>query len=91
MSINPEETYGLREIINAKDAEIKRLRDALLHADQFIDSIREDLHSQRTADWYSEGAHNAASAMSESMRLIGNRCADYDAILAALSDKDETK
>ena len=61
------------------------LLEALRAALEFIDGIRQDLHHERVADWYPEGAHNSASAMSESMRLIGNRCADFDAASAAIA------
>lgn len=44
----------------------------------FIDGIRDELHNRRTADWFPEGAHNAAAQMSEDMRLLGNACADFD-------------
>lgn len=45
----------------------------------FIAGVGNDLLQRRVADWYPEGAHNAASAMSEDMRLIGNACIDIDA------------
>ena len=61
------------------------LLEALLLSDQFIDHIREDLHSERAANWYPEGANNAALSMSESMRLIGNRCADFVAATDAIA------
>ena len=61
------------------------LLTALVKADEFIDGIREDLHHERVTDWYSEGASNAAQAMSESMRLIGNRCADFVVAGAAIA------
>lgn len=54
------------------------LLDALEKAQEIINEIREDLHSRRVADWFPEGAHNAANSMSEDMRLIGNRLADVD-------------
>lgn len=60
-----------------------RMRGALETAQNVIDGVREDLHSQRVADWYPEGANDAATSMSESMRLIGNRLADAD--LSALT------
>lgn len=50
----------------------------LQRAQEFIDSIRQELHQRRVADWYPEGAHNAAEQMSEDMRLLGNTCADFD-------------
>ena len=61
------------------------LLKALIAANEFIDGIRQDLHHNRVADWYPEGAHNSAAAMSESMRLIGNRCADFDAASSAIA------
>lgn len=61
------------------EAENKRLREALERAELFIDAVRQDLHHERIADWYPEGAHSSAAAMSESMRVIGNRCADFEA------------
>lgn len=68
--------------LSAANAE---LLTALVKADEFIDGIREDLHHERVTDWYSEGASNAAQAMSESMRLIGNRCADFVVAGAAIA------
>ncbi|MEN1996850.1 hypothetical protein [Stenotrophomonas bentonitica] len=50
----------------------------LQRAQDFIDGIRQELHQRRVADWYPEGAHNAAEQMSEDMRLLGNACADFD-------------
>lgn len=58
---------------------------ALIEANEFIDGIRQDLQHERIADWYPEGAHNSAEAMSESMRLIANRCADFDSADAAIA------
>ncbi len=54
------------------------LLEALIRAQDFIDTIRQELHQRRVADWYPEGAHNAAEQMSEDMRLLGNTCADFD-------------
>jgi len=53
------------------------LLEALQKALDFIDDIRQELHNRRTADWYPEGANNAALSMSEDMRLLGNACADF--------------
>jgi|GEM_PF-2895506 len=50
----------------------------LQRAQDFIDGIRQELHQRRVADWYPEGAHNAAEQMSEDMRLLGNACADFN-------------
>lgn len=61
------------------EAENQRLREALERAELFIDEVRQDLHHERIADWYPEGAHSSAASMSESMRVIGNRCADFEA------------
>lgn len=71
--------------IRALLADLESAEKALTQAGEFIDDLRQDLHSRRVADWYPEGAHNAASAMSEDMMLLGNRCADFDAIDAALA------
>lgn len=54
------------------------LREALDDALKFISDMGIDLHHARVADWYEEGANNAALQMSEDMRLAGNRCADYE-------------
>lgn len=54
------------------------LLEALIRAQDFIDTIRQELHQRRVADWYPEGAHNAAEQMSDDMRLLGNSCADFD-------------
>jgi len=54
------------------------LLEALIKALDFIEGIGSDLHNRRTADWYPEGANNAAISMSEDMRLLGNACADFD-------------
>lgn len=62
----------------ANPAAISALLADLDAAVTFIDDLRQDLHSRRVADWYPEGAHNAAEAMSEDMRLLGNRCADFE-------------
>lgn len=51
----------------------QKAREALV----FIEGLRDDLHNRRVADWYPEGANNAALQMSEDMRLIGNRCAEF--------------
>ncbi|VVE06894.1 hypothetical protein [Pandoraea terrigena] len=56
----------------------EKLVETLERAHEFIDSIRQELHSRRVADWYPEGAHNAAEQMSEDMRILGNDCADFD-------------
>lgn len=51
---------------------------ALDDALNFIADMGDDLHNRRVADWYPEGANNAALQMSEDMRLFGNRCAEYE-------------
>lgn len=61
----------------ARDKLVAGLADALA----FIDDMGTDLHHARVADWYPEGAHNAASQMSEDMRLAGNRCAAYEPLV----------
>lgn len=60
----------------------RELEGALQEAVEFIDGLGAELLNERTADWYPEGANNAASHMSEAMRLAGNRCADYQALTA---------
>jgi tRNA-dihydrouridine synthase len=74
----------MKRMVEKLDADNKMLLAALMRADDFIDGIREDLHSERTANCYPEGVQNAARSMSESMRLIGNRCADFDAAQIAI-------
>lgn len=66
----------------------EKQRKALLSANDFIFTLQHDLYSERCTDWYPEGAHNAATAMSESMRLIGNRCADFTDVVEALTIPD---
>ena len=65
--------------------------EALRLAEEFIEQVGNDLHNRRCADWYPEGAHSAAEAMSEDMRLIGNDCMGFSArqALAALSDQPQ--
>lgn len=63
------------------DTTVAALKALVTELEDFIVSVGQDLHHERVADWYPEGANNAALAMSESMRLIGNRCADIDAAL----------
>lgn len=75
---------GLLDIIEAQRAELSRKDAALAAAEAFIDGLRQDLFSRRFADWYPEGAHNAAEAMSEDMRLLGNACAQFDARAARM-------
>jgi len=60
---------------------VAALKARAAELEDFIVGIGQDLHHERVADWYPEGANNAALAMSESMRLIGNRCVDFDAAL----------
>ena len=66
----------------------EKQRKALLSANDFIFTLQHDLYSERCTGWYPEGAHNAATAMSESMRLIGNRCADFTDVVEAISLPD---
>lgn len=54
------------------------LLEALKAAQQVIDELHHELHRRRVADWYPEGAHSAAEAMSEDMRLLGNELANVD-------------
>ncbi len=87
--ITPPSTAGLvvteYSVAETKDEAAARLAAAapkllaeLQRAQDFIDGIRQELHQRRVADWYPEGAHNAAEQMSEDMRLLGNACADFD-------------
>lgn len=69
----------------AAQAKRDELLAALKESDEFIDQIRQDIHHERIADWYPEGAHNSAEAMSESMRRIGNQIADFDAARAVIA------
>ena len=78
----------LREQLAALDEQNEKQRKALLSANDFIFTLQHDLYSERCTDWYPEGAHNAATAMSESMRLIGNRCADFTDVVEAISLPD---
>jgi hypothetical protein len=54
------------------------LLEALKEAQDVIYGLRQDLHHRRIADWYPEGAHNAAESMSEDMRLLGNHLVGVD-------------
>ena len=69
--------YAMTDARNAEaeraDAAERRVAECL----KFIDGVRDDLHNRRTADWSPEGAHDAATSMSEDMRLIGNACAEF--------------
>lgn len=58
------------------------LLEALQNANAFIEGLQDDLHKRRVADWYPEGANNAALQMSEDMRLLGNACANFDTTAA---------
>lgn len=60
------------------EEDFARLQAERDRAVEIIDWAREELHQRRVADWFPEGAHNAAEQMSEDMRLIGNRLADLD-------------
>lgn len=64
--------------LGAALSELSRLQAERDRAVEIIDWAREELHQRRVADWFPEGAHNAAEQMSEDMRLIGNRLADLD-------------
>ena len=83
-----EHTGCLREQLAALAEQNAKQRKALLSANDFIFTLQHDLYSERCTDWYPEGAHNAATAMSESMRLIGNRCADFTDVVEAISLPD---
>ena len=78
----------LTEELAALAEQNEKQRKALLSANDFIFTLQQDLHSERCTDWYPEGAHNAATSMSESMRLIGNSCADFTNVVEALSLPD---
>ena len=78
----------LTEELAALAEQNEKQRKALLSANDFIFTLQHDLYSERCTDWYPEGAHNAATAMSESMRLIGNRCADFTDVVEAISLPD---
>ena len=85
-SVNPSKSEQvLIEQLAALAEQNAKMRDALGAADTFLFSLCQDLHIERCEDWYPEGAHNAAESMSESMRLIGNSCADFIEIGNALS------
>ena len=83
-----EHTGCLREQLAALAEQNEKQRKALLSANDFIFTLQQDLHSERCTDWYPEGAHNAAESMSESMRLIGNSCADFTDVVEALTIPD---
>ena len=83
-----EHTGCLREQLAALAEQNEKQRKALLSANDFIFTLQQDLHSERCTDWYPEGAHNAATSMSESMRLIGNSCADFTDAVEALTIPD---
>ncbi|HEY8331537.1 MAG TPA: hypothetical protein VIO83_09455 [Pseudomonas sp.] len=74
--------HGVEEATRVANARLIAAAPELLaelqRAQEFIDSIRQELHQRRVADWYPEGAHNAADQMSADMRLLGNTCADFD-------------
>ena len=86
--INGGNAGYLRDQLAALAEQNEKQRKALLSANDFIFTLQQDLHSERCTDWYPEGAHNAATAMSESMRLIGNSCADFTDVVEALSLPD---
>jgi hypothetical protein len=77
-----EEQHGFplypQSVVDALQGEVSRLRAQLDASMKFIDGLGADLHNRRTADWYPEGAHDAATSMSEDMRLLGNACSDFD-------------
>jgi hypothetical protein len=68
---SPAEVKG-RELT----AEVERLKRVVEQYKVFIECTASDLHNRRCTDWDPEGAHNAASQMSEDMRLIGNAMID---------------
>ena len=86
--INGGNAGYLRDQLAALAEQNEKQRKALLSANDFIFTLQHDLYSERCTDWYPEGAHNAATAMSESMRLIGNRCADFTDVVEAISLPD---
>ena len=83
-----EEVTQLQKQLAALAEQNEKQRKALLSANDFIFTLQQDLHSERCTDWYPEGAHNAAESMSESMRLIGNSCADFTDVVEALTIPD---
>lgn len=87
-AINGGNAGYLRDQLAALAEQNEKQRKALLSANDFIFTLQHDLYSERCTDWYPEGAHNAATAMSESMRLIGNRCADFTDVVEAISLPD---
>lgn len=66
---NSSTTGVVRASLKYHAEEVDRLKQA-------IQDAVDDLQNQRVADWFPEGAHNAADAMSESMRQIANRLVD---------------
>ena len=87
-AINGGNAGYLRDQLAALAEQNEKQRKALLSANDFIFTLQHDLYSERCTGWYPEGAHNAATAMSESMRLIGNRCADFTDVVEAISLPD---
>ncbi|MFX1724975.1 hypothetical protein [Stenotrophomonas sp. AS1] len=79
LGLDDESPIAVELLANARlIAAAPELLAELQRAQEFIDSIRQELHQRRVADWYPEGAHNAADQMSADMRLLGNTCADFD-------------
>ena len=70
--ISAEDRQALHDQIAQLTAENERLLRVVEQALVFIECTAIDLHNRRCTDWYPEGAQNAASQMSEDMRLIGN-------------------
>lgn len=58
-------------------SDLESVKRQLEEALGFIDNMGCDLLHRRVADWFPEGAHNAASQMSEDMREFGNACMAY--------------
>ena len=79
----------LEEVQAEQDARIAELTAEVARAMEFIEGIGSDLLNRRVADWYPEGAHDAASSMGEDMRLIGNACMDFDIARNALKEGKE--
>jgi len=78
---------SVHEHITQLTAENERLKRVVEQALVFIECTASDLHNRRCTDWYPEGAQNAASQMSEDMRLIGNAMIEAVAQLKREADR----